>query len=271
MFRLVTYNIANARRDEKFQPTRLETRFPLIQKQLGVLQDTCDVIMLQEIRGGENIPLERIQDCFDESKFHLIMDPYSEEGDNSYYLIILIRKEIFPVVKSIEKVLLKKIPKDYQFICLIVKVYHGMTNKLVTLATTHFPYPESDKNDAARIIRDTFLYISGPAILAGDFNTFVNKDGAKQRRVVSEVFDDDACKYLFDIDDKYLEGTFHSYSNNSYKNDATDLPKLDYVYFKDIQPDVPARAVFTKKDELDQKRDEKASDHFAIVVEFNLC
>jgi endonuclease/exonuclease/phosphatase family metal-dependent hydrolase len=257
ILKVATFNISNAMRDEKVLETKWSNR------QQAVFDLICridaDIICLQELR---NLPGEETVEQF-LARFTNYRSEvaYRNPTDLSFAQAIMWKPDrVFPQ-QSMRQWLSQTpnqlsdsatIPLDkpspgyllqgieFLFVSngkVLVNESHGQPHPFY-IFNVHMPVGEDEKNHCTPILRDRIQQITQkkPFMVCGDFNTFDDLDGPKQREVLSKAGWIDMGKHMISTtDESIVKGTFIGYMQDDHHAEDPSHPtsRLDHIWASD--------------------------------------
>jgi endonuclease/exonuclease/phosphatase family metal-dependent hydrolase len=283
-FKFMTYNVDQAVREEQFPSTKWEVRRDRIAKLIDEVD--ADIVCLQEMRELENSM--SVKDFLHQFKQYQYVLKYRNPSKLSFGLAILYKPEKFFAMDTLVRWLsdTPDIPSDnwspnngfgsnvlcQKFIPVVdQKCVFG--SRPLWILNTHFGLDEELKTKSCQklveIIRDV---IDGcPFVLSGDFNFFPDRDGPKQRSIITEHFVD-AGQGAITLNGKQIEGTFIGYDHDNFKADLNNInSRLDNIFVSGV---THGRAILYTKTMMDVEPPELTtrdfpSDHLPIVIDIN--
>lgn len=291
--KVLQYNIDNAVREEKYEHTKWMNRKDRVVKLINSID--ADIVCLQELRKLDGaISINQFLAAFEKYDFKV---EYRNASKYSFGNAILYKPDKVYPVQTVKKWLStdvknpNDIPKGFGYIVLGVQFMPVNDEKIIFNAkpfwvfTTHLGLDEQLKADSCNqlneIITDLIGQSQQPFILTGDFNFFPDKDGAKQRTVLTDGplrMQDLGKESITSQLRVKLEGTFIGYEHDDFKADISSFDKiisrLDHIFASsDVEQKGPV--ILDTRTMLEVETDPSKeltdrnlpSDHLPLLVE----
>lgn len=149
-------------------------------------------------------------------------------------------------------------------IVLAVELESVKTGRRFWLCTTHLGLEEQEKDASVAYLASMFRRFldAGESFLCtGDYNFFDDRDGKKQRSVLTNVAQDAAYPL------RNASGTFMGFSHDEFARPFDAMSRLDHVFYGGPVECQPA-AVYGDMELVKQRQ--YPSDHLMIVLDFSL-
>jgi endonuclease/exonuclease/phosphatase family metal-dependent hydrolase len=249
-FKLMTYNVDQAMREEQYENTRWINRKDRIIKLISEVD--ADIVCLQEMRQlPDSISVNQFLASFE--KYYCEVS-YRNPSPMSFGNAILYNPSKFYPICSMKRWLstTPELPSDdfsskpagscgWGYILFGMKFVPVCNGKVITNAkpfwifNTHFPLEECVKTKLAVVIKDIIKkeIADEDFILCGDFNFFPDRDGDKQRELIltHDYNIKDLGKGAKTLSGKYVEGTFVGYDHDEFKADLVNMiSRLDHIF-----------------------------------------
>ena len=259
-FKFATWNIDQARREEKYEATKFDTRWPLIQSQIR--ECNADILCLQELRNLETSSVTINSLLYEVSQMgydchHAFYGPASI----AFCLAIFYKRDkFFPIGLDLQLLPLGDESKpNMSTVILTLKLRVISSGRVFTVSNTHFGLDEEEKSKAVQFLAH---YLCGMKryLCAGDFNFFDDREGLNQRTVL--LLSNNDLAYPL----KNASGTFMGYEHDAFKQPFEKMSRLDHVFTDSILR-VGETAYAFGDMELVKTR-QYPSDHLMITFDF---
>jgi len=285
--KVLQYNVDMAMREEAHEATKWANRSSRVK---SLIKDVdADIVCLQEMRRlPENPSINRFLAEFDDYRFQL---EYRNSSALSFGQAILYKPEKYYPLKSV-KYWLSATPDvvsdtyavkaggttGFGYIVFGLKFLPMVDGKIVENAkplwvfNTHFGLEEDLKTQSCHqllkiinkeVDKDNF-------VVCGDFNFFPDRDGGKQRAILTEHWQDlgQGAKTL---GGRSVEGTFVGYDHDAFKADLNNMiSRLDHIFSSQcltgVNPTLYTKTMLPKEPKELTTRD-YPSDHLPLVIE----
>jgi endonuclease/exonuclease/phosphatase family metal-dependent hydrolase len=258
--RIASYNVSNAKRDEKVEETKWVNRKDRVTDLIGLIDPA--VICLQELRnlpGAKETVEQYIASSFPGYRADI---RYRNPGELSFAQVIMWDPKIlFPLCKvhkwisnspglvsdSVTMPLDKESPgyllQAVEFVFVkdgkVVTDHMGRQNPFWVF-NTHLGVEESVKNASCPILLNLIRDITFGAayVLCGDFNTFDDLDGEKQRDVFRKAGLIDLGTKMVSADSHdEIKGTFVGFLQDPHhaKDPSNPTSRLDHIWASDAR------------------------------------
>lgn len=288
---VLQYNVDQAMREEGYPETKWVNRMERVKRLIDEVD--ADIVCLQEMRQLPDSPtVNRFLGSFTQYRYTVA---YRNPGAASFGNAILYKPEKWFPVESVvrwltgEHVNDTKKPGDawatksagscgYGYIVMGVRLLPVVDGRIAQpspalwVFNTHFGLEEDLKTRSCRMLRAIVndVALDELFIVCGDFNFFPDRDGGKQRAILSEVWNDlgdgaVTCR------GRRVEGTFVGYERDAFKADLNNMvSRLDHV-FSHRQLVVNSTPLLYTKTMLEKEPEELTtrsypSDHLPLVV-----
>jgi endonuclease/exonuclease/phosphatase family metal-dependent hydrolase len=264
-FEFATFNIDQARREEDFEETKFDVRWPRLKK---MIQDAnVDVLCLQELRNLETSKISVSDLLYQVSQLgYDYKHAYYGPDRSSFAQVIFYKRDKFFITgMDIQLLPLDEKKPNASRVVLSLKLRAITTGKEFYVCSTHFGFEEHEKDASCRVLKDyldSFTQKDIPYLCAGDFNFFDDKDGGKHRAIMLESSKDLAYPL------SNASGTFMGFKKDANKQPYEKMSRLDHIFVNDKVISTNQARVFGDL-ELVQKR-EYPSDHLMIVVNVSI-
>jgi endonuclease/exonuclease/phosphatase family metal-dependent hydrolase len=281
--KVLQYNVDMCVREEKFEETKWINRKERVIKIINEID--ADIVCLQELRNLDgNETINQFLSRF--TQYHYKLE-YRNPSTYSFGNAILYKPtKIYPT-KTMKNWLSKTpdivsdsfvnkegdIPKGFGFIIMGILFHHVENGKIVVgkepfwVYNTHLGLEEKLKEEQVKSIIN--ILDVNTMILCGDFNFFPDKDGDKQRLMLTTHLND-LGKGAKTLQGRSIEGTFVGYEHDEFKADLSNMvSRLDNVFAsKDVHAEsaiLYTRTMLTPEPEELTSRS-TPSDHLPLIV-----
>ena len=290
-FKLLQYNVDQARREEKYEETKWNNRVDRVEK---LIVDTCaDIVCLQEMRRLPDAT-KTVNQFLSSFKDYYFDVAYRNASLLSFGQAILYKPDKFFMVQTVKKWLsdTPDIVSDtwsttspgscgYGFIVMGSQFRFVSDGKIVErtppfwVFNCHFALDEEVKRKSCiKLLEIVKTIANGQSFLiCGDFNFFPDKDGAKHREILTETLQD-LGKGAKTLGGKHVEGTFVGYEHDEFKADLSNMvSRLDHCFgSQDVTGSNPT--LYTKT-MLDVEPEELTtrmypSDHLPLLLNIDM-
>jgi endonuclease/exonuclease/phosphatase family metal-dependent hydrolase len=287
-FKFLSYNVDQAVREEKFENTKWINRKDRV---VALIKDVnADIVCLQEMRKLPNTPsTAKFLAEFDEYYYEVA---YRNPSPLAFGQAILYNPKKFYPMKTVKKWLSDTpdqvsdtfSPKSQNFsgyIVLGIQFMHVFEEKIVINAkpfwvfNTHFGLDETLKTQSCHALKRLVSSISNgdEFVVCGDFNFFQDKDGDKQRSILTESCND-LAKGAKTLAGKSVEGTFIGYEHDEFKSDLNNMhSRLDHIFgsknVSGINPILYTKTML-KEEPAELTTRNYPSDHLPLLIEIKL-
>lgn len=251
-FTIMQYNVDMSVREEKYENTKWNNRKDRVASLINVIN--ADIVCLQEMRKLEGTPsINEFLSSF--NRYHYKVE-YRNPGSLAFGNAILYKPDKFYPLQTVKRWLsttpntvsdtyINKegdIPKGFGYIIMGVQFQAVQNDKIVVnsapfwVFNTHLGLEEKLKTESCHQILDIVKEIVSDSnqefIICGDFNFFPDRDGDKQRAILTDKGSlQDLGKGAITINGKPLEGTFVGYEHDDFKADLKKMvSRLDHVF-----------------------------------------
>jgi endonuclease/exonuclease/phosphatase family metal-dependent hydrolase len=223
--KLLQYNIDMAVREEKYEATKWMNRKDRVAKLINSID--ADIVCLQELRTLDgSISVNQFLSSMD--KYHFKVE-YRNPGPLSFGNAILYKPDKFYPLQTMKKWLSDTphvvsdsyiakegdVPKGFGYIVMGVLFQRVENNKIVKnskpfwVFNTHLGLDEKLKTESCYQLLNILCDLPFELLLTGDFNFFPDKDGAVQRKILTDANLQDLGKgAVTSSKGKQIEGTF---------------------------------------------------------------
>lgn len=287
-FKFLQYNVDQATREEAFEETKWANRASRVKALIE--QVDADIVCLQEFRRLPGYPSRPEEFLASFGKYRFAIH-YRNSSPMAFGQAILYKPEKFFPVQSAVKWLsdTPDVPSDswavkqggstgFGYIVNGLRFVPVEKEKIVFGAksfwvfNTHFGLEEDLKTKSCHKLLDIVKQVAGPDeyLVAGDFNLFPDRDGDKQKAILTAQWKD-LCKGAVTLGGKQVEGTFVGYEHDDFKADLKNMnSRLDHVFSS--QGLVAKNPVLYTRTMLEQEPQELTtraypSDHLPLVVD----
>lgn len=286
---IMSYNVDKAVREEQFEKTKWINRSPRVAQLINEVK--ADIVCLQELRELPNTPsVNRFLSEFDQYRFVIAHRGPSKLSFGQATLYD--PEKVFPVdsfpqwlsdtPEEVSDTWAQKRDAAWGNIVLCTKFLLVHQGRIVKNApafwvfNTHFGLDEEVKTKSCykllEIINKTAK--KQPYIVCGDFNLFPDKDGNKQRKILTEQMKD-LGKDAETLSGKKVEGTFIGFDHDEFKADLKNMTsRLDHIFGSETVETVSPVIIYTKTmlpeepEELTTR--DYPSDHLPLVAKLKL-
>jgi len=288
-FKIMTYNVDQAVREEKYENTRWMNRKSRV---VSLIKEVdADIVCLQEMR--------QLPDSVTPNQFLAEFDQYFYEigyrnsstlafgqailyKPTKFYPMQIVKKWLSETPDKVSDTFAKKAggTTGFGYIVLGVQFVPTTNNRIIQNAkpfwvfNTHFGLEEELKTKSCFVLKDIIAETSfgQEFVLCGDFNLFPDRDGAKQRDILCnwKYTMQDLGKGAKTLSGRQVEGTFVGYEHDEFKADLGNMvSRLDHVFSS--TGIVGTEPTLYTKTMLDQEPEELAtrkypSDHLPLVI-----
>ncbi len=294
-FKFLTYNVDQARREEKVEETKWSNRKDRI---VALVKHTgADIVCLQELRQLEGYEgtQQFLASSFPYPQYEFWSDRRNASPIAFGQAIIWDPQRFYPL--KYEKRWLSDTPeemsdtwtkdawetKDLGFTVIGVKLCCvSIEGKRITnqpsfwVFNTHFPVEEDFKTKACKAITEIVSGIAkaDPFILAGDFNLFPDRNADVQRFILTNRLKDLGRGAHSSQKKRKLEGTFVGYAHDNFKADLGNMiSRLDHVFgsttVASLDPTLYTETMLPEEPEELTTRN-TPSDHLALGVTIHI-
>ncbi len=264
MFKFATFNIDQARREEAFEETKFDVRWPHLKK---LIQDAdADILCLQELRNLETSKISVTELLYQVSQLGYDYKHAYYGPDQIAFAQVIFYKRDKLFITGMDILLLPLASEENPGLTRIVlslKLRVIGTGKEFYVCTTHFGLEEHEKEASCRVLKaylEAFTQKGLPYLCAGDYNFFDDRDGVKHRAIMLETSKDLAYPLA------NASGTFMGFKHDAFNQPYEKMSRLDHIFVNDKVLPVASEKAYVFGDlELVRKR-EYPSDHLMIVV-----
>jgi endonuclease/exonuclease/phosphatase family metal-dependent hydrolase len=265
-FRCATWNIDQAKREENYEETRFDNRWPKILEYIKEVKP--DVFALQELRNLETSKIDLPQILFQIAQLgYDYKHIYYNETKSSFAQAIFYDRDKF-FIRNIGSTILPSISSTDSRQLLMLQLVSLKSKRVFWFATTHLSMIEEEKAVCVKYIKEIFSKMMNsevPFLCTGDFNFFDDLDGKAHRAVLESVFPDVAYPL------KNASGTFMGYAHDPNAKPFNAMSRLDHIFCGGSGQALKCEPAFVHGD-LKLVEDRKyPSDHLMIVLDFELC
>jgi endonuclease/exonuclease/phosphatase family metal-dependent hydrolase len=275
--KFATWNLAQAKREEAFEETRFDVRWPCIKQMLKAYD--ADILCLQELRDLDSSQIkvadllwQLAKECGYDHK-HAFYGP----DQFSFALAVLYKRDRFFVqdmrLQVLPQPLVLNNQGQYQSkVALMLQFKALETGQQFRVINTQFGLEEQEKTVQSHALGKYLQSIrEEPFLCAGDFNFFDDQQGIQQRRILLE----DAWTRDLAFPLENASGTFMGYQHDNSKKDFLSMSRLDHIFSQQsttqrplvFEPQGPAVAW----GDMQQVRDRTyPSDHLMITMQLSL-
>ena len=283
--KLLQYNVDQAVREEAFEKTKWVNRSCRVKALIKEVD--ADIVCLQEFRllpGVDEMP-EQFLASF---RYRFVID-YRNASPMAFGQAILYDPKKFYALKTVKK-WLSATPDVISDICGHGSIVSGVQfcrvhdGKVISDAApfwvfnTHFGLQEELKTQSCHVILkivEELVPEDQCALICGDFNFFPDRDGNKQREILTAKWTDFGNAVT--LSGKPLEGTFVGYEHDEFKADLNNMvSRLDHVFgcghigtFTLAKNPVLYTKTMLEVEPEELTTRDYPSDHLPLVVEFN--
>lgn len=305
-FSFMTYNVDQAMREENVEATKWMKRKDRV---AALIKDVgADIVCLQEMRKlKEVISVNKFLAEFDDYEFVV---GYRNASSLAFGQAILWNRKRFDILRTVKRWLSDTpyVPSDtwsaitagttgfgYLVLCAQFvpvatdhedKAEGEPVSKFVNngqpfwVFNVHFGLDEDVKTKSCYKLLEIVHEVANdqPAIIAGDFNFFPDKNADFQRAIMTSVYDD-AGKGAKTLSGKHVEGTFVGYDHDPFKADLGNMmSRLDHVFVSHntvahSDPVLYTRTMLsTKEEEVENEFTTRnyPSDHLPLLVKLRI-
>lgn len=246
-FKVLQYNVDQAMREEKVPSTKWNVRYPRIQKLINEVG--ADIVCLQEMRKlPDTISVNRFLASFDQYSYEI---GYRNSNTLSFGQATLYKPEKFYPLQTVKK-WLSDTPDmvsdtwavkaggttGFGYLVLCTQFVHVEEGKIISnlppfwVFNVHFGLEEELKTKSCYKLLDIVKNVAKDQefLVCGDFNFFPDRDGDKQRAILTTEFKDlgKGAKTLLG---KECKGTFIGYDHDEFKADLKNMvSRLDHIF-----------------------------------------
>ncbi len=266
-FRCFTWNINQAKREENYEETRFDNRWPKILEYIKEVKP--DVFTLQELRNLETSKIDLPQILFQIAQLgYDHKHAYYNETKFSFALAIFYDREKFFIRNHGSTILPSSsiADKNDSRQLLMVELASVKSKRCFWFATTHLSMIENEKKLAVECLVGLLSQITetkGSFLCAGDFNFFDDLDGKKHRAVLENIFPDVAYPL------KNASGTFMGYAHDAQAKPFDAMSRLDHIFYGGNTLKFEPATVHGDLKLVENRK--YPSDHLMIVLDFELC
>jgi len=242
-FTLLQYNVDQSMREEATSETKWNNRYPRVKKLIDEVN--ADIVCLQEMR--------KLPDTISVNHFLALFPQYSNilEYRNAHPLAfgqaILYKPEKFYPLQTVKR-WLSETPNTVSeswtstpssgYIVVGTQFMPVHDTKVVVntkpfwVFNVHFGMEEELKTRSCfKLLEITNTIANGDEyIISGDFNFFPDKDGSRQREILTNELKD-LGQHAHTLTGKHIEGTFVGYEHDEYKANLNHMiSRLDNVF-----------------------------------------
>lgn len=226
-FSMLCWNVDQARREEKEEQTKWDTRSPHVKQLIKSVK--CDIVALLELRD-----LETSKENWRQFLSHFPEYDHVSRRYCHFELTFAMTLMVDPKKFFIGDTRLHSYSDDQQKskIVMFVDLQCKHTLKRFTIGVTHFDLPEDIKWVSVKKLRDLISTQQYPTMVYGDYNFFDDMDGIKQREYMLETCNDVAHP-LIRIDTNVpekLSGTFIGFKHDEQKKSYEKMSRLDHIF-----------------------------------------
>ncbi len=295
-FKLMTYNVDQAVREEKFEHTKWATRMPRVK---ALIQEVnADIVCIQELRQLPGCPApEQFLTDVCGTRYRYVVE-YRNPSPLAFGQAILYRADAFYPIRT-RKFWLSDTPgvlsdtwaakpggtTGFGYICMGVE-FQSVVNERVArqrppfwVWNTHFGLEEELKTMSSRCVVEQ-LNGDTDMLVCGDFNFFPDKDATKQRAIFTNAgYADYGRGARTLIAGREVEGTFVGYEHDEFKSDLANMQsRLDHVWaysaaqrFSRIgTPVLYAKTMRPEGEPAELTTRDYPSDHLPLVVDIQV-
>lgn len=246
-FRLLQYNVDQAMREEQFEDTKWNNRYSRVTSLINDVD--ADIVCLQEMR--------KLPGTISVSQFLSSLSKYQYEiGYRNPSLLSFGQATLYKPEKVYPLQTVKRWLSDtpetvsdtwalnaggstgFGYLVLGTQFVAVKEGKVVTNAepfwvfNVHFGLEEDLKTKSCHKLLEIVTAITKGQhfVICGDFNFFPDRDGNKQRAILTEKLQD-LGKGAKTLGGRLVEGTFIGYEHDQFKADLTNMvSRLDHVF-----------------------------------------
>lgn len=292
-FKLLTYNVDQAEREEKYEATKWVNRISKVVKLVKNISP--DIACLQEMRVLKNSP--SINEFLAKFKKYRHFVAYKNPQDMAFGQATLYNpKKFFPLIifpkylshtpHEVSDTYTLNPDRAFGIMVLCVKFMPVYKDKIVKNASplwvfnTHFPLDEEVKTKCSEALVKLVKEVAGdePFVICGDFNFFPDRDGDKQRTIITKHFKDLGKDAKTSQGALAIEGTFVGYEHDLFKAIVNSESKfsemnsrLDHVFSsqnleKDENAILYTETTLEPEPKELSERNNLPSDHLPLMV-----
>ena len=258
MFKIATWNIDQARREEKFPETKFDVRWPRIRDQIA--QCAASILCLQELRNLETSSVTVGAILYELSQLGYDYKHAYYGPDQTHFCLTTCfkRDRFFPVGLDLQLLPLADQTKPNQSqIVLSVQLRCSVTGRVIDVCNTHFGLDEEEKRRSATSLAAYLSEKQTAYVCAGDFNFFDDRDGTSHRQLLWGASQDLAFPLA------NASGTFMGYAHDEFKQPFERMSRLDHLFAKGLAKQCMANACGDMKQVQNRTY---PSDHLMIAV-----
>lgn len=280
IFKVMSYNIDNAFREEEYDKTKWNNRSPKVIKIIN--EANPDIVCLQELRDLPGTSVNRFLSKF--NQYHFVIARRNPSTFAFGQATLYKREKAFPLISFPEwfTPTLEEASDAGNNMVLCTKfslVHNEEILKNISpfwVFNTQFGIDEQIKTKSCYRLLEIIEKNAkkDPYIVCGDFNFFPDKDGDAQRAILTKNMQD-LGKNAQTLAGKKVEGTFIGYEHNQFKANLENMvSRLDHIFgSKTVQKVGPA--ILYTKTMLDKEPEELTtrdypSDHLPLIVKLKL-
>ena len=276
-FRVLTFNVAAARRDEEHEETKMDVRFGKI---FSVIQAAdADIVCLQELRTLETsrYGVKDFVTGLMDLGYDVAYEYYTPRKSSFALAIAYRRDKFFPsyLKKYTYHAVSGENPgaeSNLIYFGIRFRDVRGPGAPSFWIFSTHLAMEEGRKWEAVNKLKKRFLADTWtePFLIAGDYNFFDDRDGGAQRTALLSHGLTDLAHPVSTPDGSVLSGTFIGFDHDEHKCAPEAMSRLDHVFARGIERVGPsATAVGVTLDVLARRT--YASDHLAIAIDCRIA
>lgn len=264
-YKFATWNIDQARREENHEETRFDNRWPAIKRYITDARP--DLFTLQELRNLTTSEMTVPRLLYEVSQLgYDYKHAYYGKDEISFALAIFYDRRRF-FVRDCRVSILPATPSNSPSvtrIVLSVNLESVKTGRRLWFCATHFGLEEHEKDASVEYLANMFrrfLDVNESFFCAGDYNFFDDRDGKKQRAVLTDVAQDAAFPLT------NASGTFMGFAHDEFAQPFDAMSRLDHIFYGGQMKCQPAMA-YGDMDLVKQRK--YPSDHLMILFDFSL-
>lgn len=254
------FNIAMALRDEKYDYSKFDNRFPRIIELIK--QSNADVICMQE--AVRDIDGKFTKSCILGVMKEMGYDhhyAYYNESKLSFGAVVFYRRDKFHMQNSEIIQLSPKADINNRKIALGVELKVVGEDQTFWCYSTHFGMTKEERWESCKKLAK----VDNACIIAGDFNFFEDDEGDQQREFMEKTFTDLAYPL------EGVKGTFVGFKHDRYgpsdeQLKKKELSRLDHMFAKGVKK----QKAYVEGDLDDIPGQTYPSDHLMISAEITL-
>ncbi len=264
------WNIDQARREEKHQETKWNTRSRRVKNLINKVD--ADIFALIEIRDLET-SLENAQQFLSTFiNYDKVSRRYCHH-DLAFTMALMINKTRF-FVGDTRIHNFHNTPQNDKMV-MFVDLQDKISQKWITIGVTHFALEENLKWDSVYQLETLIKKQKYPTVVYGDYNFFDDREGTEQRLHMLNNFVDIAYPLYMNKDksDEILSGTFIGFPHDEFKQSFKKMSRLDHIFTSKHIYHSKAYSPYLseyKCDNTNYNTYNYPSDHLALLVQFTI-